>query len=112
MSEDNSKRNPYTGMIMATSDNGNGEVVKVEDLVNKPQKEWSQYTPVDTLENADSELSNLNDKLSELPGDSKNEVVKIEDIINKKDEASDDKVDDLKLNNDELINNLTSVLNM
>lgn len=69
------KRNPYTGMEMATSDNGNGEVVKVEDLINKPQKEWEQYTPVDTLENADSELANLNDKLSELPGVGTSEIV-------------------------------------
>ena len=69
------KRNPYTGMEMATSDNGNGEVVKVEDLINKPQKEWEQYTPVDTLENADSELASLNDELSELPGVGTSETV-------------------------------------
>ena len=106
------KRNPYTGMEMATSDNGNGEVVKVEDLINKPQKEWEQYTPVDTLENADSELANLNDKLSELPGVESSETVKLEDIINKKEDVVEDKIEDLSLNNDELINNLTSVLNM
>lgn len=106
------KRNPYTGMEMATSDNGNGEVVKVEDLINKPQKEWEQYTPVDTLENADSELANLNDKLSELPGVGTSETVKLEDIINKKEDVVEDKIEDLSINNDELINNLTSVLNM
>lgn len=112
MSEDNSRKNPYTGMNMATSDNGNREVVKVEDLVNKPQKEWSQYTPVDTLENADSELASLNNELSELPGVGASETVKLEDIINKKEDAVEDKIEDLSLNNDELINNLTSVLNM
>lgn len=112
MSEDNSKKNPYTGMNMATSDSGNGEVVKVEDLVNKPQKEWSQYTPVDTLENADSELASLNDELSDLPGVGTSEIVKIEDIINKKEDVVEDKIEDLNLNNDELINNLTSILNM
>lgn len=106
------KRNPYTGMEMATSDNGNGEVVKVEDLINKPQKEWEQYTPVDTLENADSELASLNDELSELPGVGTSETVKLEDIINKKGDVVEDKIEDLSLNNDELINNLTSVLNM
>ena len=51
-------------------------------------------------------------KLSELPGVGTSETVKLEDIINKKEDVVEDKIEDLSLNNDELINNLTSVLNM
>lgn len=105
------KRNPYTGMEMATSDNGNGEVVKVEDLINKPQKDWEQYTPVDTLENADSELSNLNDALSYTTG-SNGDTIKLEDLMNSESSNSNELVDSLELKNDELIRNLTDILNI
>lgn len=105
------KRNPYTGMDMATSDNGNGEVVKVEDLINKPQKDWEQYTPVDTLENADSELSNLNDALSYTPS-SNGDTIKLEDLMNSESSNSNELVDFLELKNDELIRSLTDILNI
>lgn len=105
------KRNPYTGMDMATSDNGNGEVVKVEDLINKPQKDWEQYTPVDTLENADSELSNLNDALSYTPS-SNGDTIKLEDLMNSESSNSNELVDSLELKNDELISSLTDILNI
>lgn len=105
------KRNPYTGMDMATSDNGNGEVVKVEDLINKPQKDWEQYTPVDTLENADSELSNLNDALSYTPS-SNGDTIKLEDLMNSESSNSNELVDSLELKSDELIRSLTDILNI
>lgn len=106
-------RNPYTGMQMATSNNGNGEVIPVEDLINKEQPGWTQYTPVDTLENAGSELANLYDNLSMSRGDGKEEKIKIEDFINrKKDESVTDTADDLTLNKDDLISELTGILNI
>lgn len=105
------KRNPYTGMEMATSDNGNGEVIKVEDLINKPQKDWEQFTPKDTLENADTELFSTYDSLSNI-NRGENKTIKLEDFINRKPGLVEDKIDDLSLNKDELINDLTGVLNM
>lgn len=112
MSENNTNRNPYTGMTMATSDNGNGEVVKVEDLINKPQKEWEQFTPKDTLSESDSELFSLNDELSEMTNGLEDKV-KIEDFINRDNYNTGSlKEDDLSLNKDSLISSLTSTLNM
>lgn len=109
MSENNN-RNPYTGMNMVPS-NSNGEVIKVEDLINKPQKNWEQYTPLDTLENADSELTNLYDNLSKF-NSKEGEVIKVEDFMNMNHESNTESTSDLRLNNDELINNLTEVLRM
>lgn len=105
------KRNPYTGLEMATSNSGNGEVVKVEDLINKPQKDWEQFTPTDTLENADSSLYGLYDDLSSI-NRGVNENVKIEDFINRKpSDSSELPSDDLSLKDDELIRDLTGILN-
>lgn len=105
------KRNPYTGMEMAPSDTGNGEIVKVEDLINKPQKDWEEFKPTDTLENADSELFGTYDALSNV-NRGKSETIKLEDFINRKPESDDDHVDDLSLKDDQLISDLTSILNM
>lgn len=105
-------RNPYTGMKMAKSDTGNGEIIPVEDLINAEQPGWTQYTPVDTLENADSELSNLYDNLSMTRDAGKNEKIKLEDFMNRKKEESTDKVDDLSFNKDDLISELTGILNI
>jgi hypothetical protein len=106
---DELKRNQYTGMDMAVS-NSNGEVVKVEDLINKPQKEWEQFTPKDTLESSDSELYSVYERLSEV-NRGKNESYKLEDFMNRGSSSNEDKLDDLSLNKDELINNLTGILN-
>lgn len=105
------KRNPYTGMEMAPSNTGNGEVIKVEDLINKPQKDWEEFKPTDTLENADSELFGTYDALSQI-SNGKNETIKIEDFINRKPSYDESKPDDLSLKDDQLISDLTGILNM
>lgn len=105
-------RNPYTGMDMARSNNGNGEVIPVEDLINREQPGWTQYTPVDTLENADSTVANLYDNLSMSRESEKGETIKLEDFMNRKKEETTDKVDDLSFNKDDLISELTGILNI
>lgn len=87
--------NPYTGMeIPDTSNNGNGEVVKVQDLIdNPPEPTWKPT--VDTLENADSDTVNLFDKLSASP----------------KEPVNNDIPCQLPGNEDTLIAELTNVLN-
>lgn len=105
-------RNPYTGMQMAKSNNGNGEVIPVENLINAEQPGWTQYTPVDTLENADSTIANLYDNLSMSRDAAKNETIKLEDFMNRKKEEATDKVDDLSFNKDDLISELTGILNI
>lgn len=139
-------RNPYTGMEMAKENTGNGEVIKVDDLVNKEQPEWEYKEPIDTLTNADSELTELYDSLSKEPTENSKspDTISVEDLMNsdKKDWQVKDKFDsvldgnikaqignrtqlweldnkssngikkdDLSLKDDELINNLTNILN-
>lgn len=104
--------NPYTGMEMATSENGNGEVVKVEDLIsNPPEPKWNPI--VDTLVNADGELANLYERLeANPPAPDVERKVKIEDVMNAKKDTTEGHYEDLSLKQDQLINELTGVLNM
>lgn len=73
-------RNPYTGMNNYHYD-GNGETVKVEDLINKDQPSWSENKPIDTLENSDSELFSVYDNLSEF-NSTEGKSIKVEDFMN------------------------------
>lgn len=104
--------NPYNGMEKATSNNGNGEVVKVEDLIsNPPEPKWDPI--VDTLENADGELANLYERLEANPAAPEVEkVVKVEDIMKAQKAETVDQYDDLTLKSDNLISDLTNILNM
>lgn len=107
------KRNPYTGMNMAVTNPGNGEVIKVEDLINKPQEDWKQFTPVDTLENADSEIANLNSELNEsVSVETPSEVINVDDLMNMNSSKIEDNIESLRLKDDELINSLTGILNL
>lgn len=107
------ERNPYTGMDKATSDNGNGEAMKVEDLINSGHPEWKQYEPVDTLTNADGEMANLHERLSaNPPAPEVNKTIKYEDYLNTTAEPVADHYENLQLKDDQLISDLTGVLNM
>lgn len=77
------KRNPYTGSELVKG-NDNGEVIKVEDLVNKPTPEWEYKEPLDTLTNADSEHTELYDKLSKEPTEELEAPasISVEDLMN------------------------------
>lgn len=104
--------NPYNGMEMATSDNGNGEVIKIEDLIsNPPEPKWDPI--VDTLENADGELANLYERLEANPAAPDVEkIIKLEDVMHAKKVEPEDVYNDLSLKQDNLISDLTNVLNM
>lgn len=141
-------RNPYTGMEMAKENTGNGESIPVENLINRTQPGWEEFTPVDTMSDPNSKLEKFHESLNNPSPDGYSpnmpRRVSVEEIMNmdqkdwKVKESETDilknnpvaqinnktqgydygtkKVefehDDLSLNGDELINNLTSVLNL
>lgn len=104
--------NPYDGMEMAPSNTGNGEIHKVEDLITNPL-EPSWEPTVDTLINQDSDTANLHERLSANPAAPEvNKTIKIEDLMNMKPDSVKDNYENLHLKDDQLINDLTGILNM
>lgn len=73
-------------MNTAKKNNGNGEFIPVEDLINGPQPDWEEFTPVDTMSDPNSNLEHFHKSLNNPQPDGYSpdmpKKVSVEEIMN------------------------------